>query len=137
MPQNKVLQWMLVEDFQQPSITRKRIGQQYIILLLYSVLVEEELSANVNTCNWSGIVCYTEKGFNDAIKEIKLRNSSLSGSLPFEIEELKGLQVLDFSMTKITGSLPETMGNMLMPKSINIGSNSVMRTIPTIFGLLT
>ena len=79
---------------------------------------------------------YAEKGFNDAIKEIKLLTSSLSIVLPFEIEELKGLQFLDLSMNNITGSLLERIGNMLMLKSINIEINYVTGTIPTIFGLL-
>jgi len=80
---------MLDEDVHPSSITRRRIGQRYTTSLLYSVLIDEELLANVHECNCSGIVGYTEKGLKNTIKEIKLCNSSLSGSLPFEIEELK------------------------------------------------
>lgn len=113
--------------------------QRYAVALLVFMTEGKNkynIMGNGHECNWSGITCYAEKGFNDTIREIKLRNHKLTGSLQAKIGELKGLQIIDLSSNSITWSLPETIANMRMLKSINIQNNFIMGSIAKEFGIV-
>lgn len=141
--QHKALLWMLHHNnFLEFSSTQKMIVQSYVITLL--LFMQEGIKnhnilipTNKHKCHWNGITCYEETIYNDTVKSINVSNHKLRGSLPFKIEELKGLQNLDLGSKNIIGSLPKTMANLEMLKSITVHNNSTSVTIATELGFLT
>jgi serine/threonine protein kinase/Leucine-rich repeat (LRR) protein len=87
----------------------------------------------INPCYWYGIDCLQ----NSVVTSITLSNLFLSGSIPDSLGNLTSLATLDLSSNSISGSLPTTIGmlsNVLT--TLDISSNQLTE-IPTELAKLT
>ncbi len=82
--------------------------------------------------DWEGVVL-SENGCN--VKELRLPDNNLVGTIPFDLGELIGLEVLDISNNKITG-LPSEIETCTALTQLNVGNNE-LKNIPQEMGDLT
>nr|XP_008363344.2 tyrosine-sulfated glycopeptide receptor 1-like [Malus domestica] len=62
---------------------------------------------------------------------ISLRNNSLSGSIPFEIGQLRYLQQLDLSINNFSGNIPDQISNLTELERLKLNNNRLSGEIPS------
>jgi len=82
-------------------------------------------------CKWHGVTC---KG--GGITRLRMEDTSLRGSIPTEIGNLKQLEYLMLDGNMITGTLPSTLGNLSNLKWLSLPRNNISGSIPSTFGNL-
>ena len=91
-------------------------------------------SADTATTSWDGI---TVKGKPSRVAEIILTDKSLDGSVPAELAELTGLQILHLYENQLTGSIPSELGSLTALTDLRLYDNRLTGTIPSELGSLT
>lgn len=86
---------------------------------------------SLNPDNWLGVVIEEGK-----VVEINLFNNNLSGTLPESIGNLLHLRVLNLGFNKISGLLPTTLGNLKHLRRLEIHMNGLKGEIGTWIGNL-
>nr|KAJ0202155.1 hypothetical protein LSAT_V11C600337760 [Lactuca sativa] len=88
--------------------------------------------------NWTGVLCFSKTLDNGYlhIRELKLLNLNLSGTLSPEIRRLSYMQILLLNGNNLTGSLPEETGNLPNLNRIQIDQNHKSGPIPVSFSKL-
>ena len=112
------------------------------------------LGAAGTECDWYGITCS-----NGSVTELRLKNNSLSGSIPSELGNLTNLTTLDLSYNSkeelyphrrlsslynnlsgssgLSGSIPPELGNLTNLTTLDLQFNSLSGSIPSELGNLT
>jgi hypothetical protein len=65
-------------------------------------------------CTWYGVECQTEAGLDldmGSVTHLNLTSNNLKGFLPYEINGLIDLQLLDLDGNSLTSDIPETIGD--------------------------
>ncbi|MDM8529613.1 CARDB domain-containing protein [Anaerolineales bacterium HSG25] len=107
-------------------------------------------------CSWFGIYCW-----NGHVLDLKLKNNSLVGSMPSELEQLtnlrslwlhanqlsgpispelgklSALQYLYLRENQLTGEIPTELGNLSQLQKFDVGTNQLTGEIPAELGQLT
>jgi len=77
-------------------------------------------------CLWYGVTC---NGYNIVVN-LDLRSNDLSGSIPSEIGELRGLESLTLSDNRINGLIPQEIEKLEALETLNISHNALKEKIP-------
>ena len=83
--------------------------------------------------DWGGV---TVGGEPSAVRELRLSELGLTGSLPPELGLLSGLVELDLSGNWLTGPIPTELGNLAELEVLDLGSNFLSGSIPPELGKL-
>jgi len=75
-------------------------------------------SNNTHHCKWNGIVCQSNR-----VVAIKLPSSSLSGTLPPNLNALAGLTYIDLHNNSLTGPLPSISASLVL-ETVYLGHNN-------------
>ncbi|MBT6999253.1 MAG: M6 family metalloprotease domain-containing protein, partial [Prolixibacteraceae bacterium] len=81
--------------------------------------------------NWFGISVE-----NGRVISIILKNNKLTGRLPDEVGNLKDLQNLYLRFNEISGQIPTSIGNLVELKNLELNGNPITGTIPKEIGNL-
>ena len=65
-----------------------------------------------------------------------LSGNSLTGDIPYEISDLKGLRTLNLSHNNLTGQIPQQFGNMVELEELDLSCNQLEGKIPITLGNL-
>ncbi|OEL30040.1 hypothetical protein BAE44_0008943 [Dichanthelium oligosanthes] len=68
---------------------------------------------------------------------IDLSSNLLSGEIPTELTNLKGLQFLNLSMNNLSGGIPIDIGNLKALESLDLSCNELLGHIPASLSSLT
>ncbi|MDE2653573.1 MAG: Ig-like domain-containing protein [Gemmatimonadota bacterium] len=82
---------------------------------------------------WHGVTT----GEGGRVTGLELPASNLIGSLPPELAELTGLEVLDLRRNQLTGPIPPGLGNLPELRSLMLGVNGLTGEIPSQLGNLS
>ncbi|GJP79917.1 hypothetical protein CLOP_g10131 [Closterium sp. NIES-67] len=86
---------------------------------------------------WPGIKCDGGGTFN-VVSEIDIQDAQLAGDLPPSLFGLTTLRTINLALNpKITGSFPETLGNLLQLTTLDMHSCGLSGSIPSTIGRLT
>ncbi|KAF2320778.1 hypothetical protein GH714_030691 [Hevea brasiliensis] len=97
-------------------------------------------SSNVDNLEWvSGLVSlkYLNMYSVDLSKYIDLSLNNLTGSLPDSIGQLKNLVELRLNNNLLQGSIPSSIGNLQRLTTLTLASNKLNGTLPDSIGLLS
>ncbi|GLU02624.1 hypothetical protein SLE2022_198690 [Rubroshorea leprosula] len=90
-------------------------------------------------CNskWIGVICINSL-YDDYlhVRELRLLNMNLSGTLSPAIGHLSHLEILDFLWNKITGSIPKEIGNITTLQLLLLNGNQLTGSLPDELGYL-
>ncbi|KAF8659731.1 hypothetical protein HU200_058191 [Digitaria exilis] len=105
------------------------------ILLTYSNRSLTPYSDRINE-NWKGKYYTFEKAIAHMIG-IDMSNNLLSGEIPAELTNLKGLQLLNLSRNNLSGGIPADIGNLKDLESLDLSCNELSGHIPDSLSSLT
>ncbi|MDR3575869.1 MAG: hypothetical protein P4L50_18560 [Anaerolineaceae bacterium] len=80
-------------------------------------------------CSWPGVTCSSGH-----VTSLNLHNNNLKGTLPIQLGNLTGLQVLDLDTNHLSGSIPTQLGNLTDLHEIVLNNNQFSGSIPTQLG---
>lgn len=126
--QAQTFNWLVNGDplFLCPDDTNA-VVQRYVTAVVYlSIGAETNVTdlSPLNECEWPGIVCR-----GDVVSEIDFEQN-LGGTLPTEIGQLSGLNVLDIEVSNLRGTIPETIGLLQNLFVIDLNVNLMTGTLP-------
>ena len=133
--QSKVLcEWAKYVDSAIPDYQISyNLIQRYILMLFYYStngprwLINSLWLSDESECLWYGVTC---NEYNIVVS-LDLRSNKLSGPIPSEIGELKGLESLTLSDNRINGLIPQEIEKLEALKTLNISNNALKENIPT------
>ncbi|MEK8019189.1 MAG: prolyl oligopeptidase family serine peptidase, partial [Candidatus Parabeggiatoa sp.] len=82
-------------------------------------------------CQWGGVSCD-----NGHVTELKLYNRQLTGSIPDSIGNLNQLKILSLAKNQLSGTIPSSIDNLSKLEILNLSSNNFSGTIPAFLGKL-
>lgn len=134
-PEGKGRDWMINSDTAMDITDELRVKQRYAMCVFYFATNGEFWTKNSNwldpnqpECDWHGISC---NNGNNAIRSINLGENNATGTLPDEITYLRNLLSLNISHSKISGTIPQEMFNLLdRLDSLDLKNNQLTGTIP-------
>jgi len=148
-PQHRALEWILNEDGTNPCPQEElSLLQRYIVAVFYfstsgdnwdncsrysNVCVDSggrnrsNFLTDTHECSWGGLGCDDS---DLCLNSIKLDNSNLSGSLPFEIGYLSCLKLLDLDDNNINGRIPDMFTSLSNLHTIDLDNNYLEGTLP-------
>ncbi|GJP35013.1 hypothetical protein CLOM_g19479 [Closterium sp. NIES-68] len=86
---------------------------------------------------WPGVRCDAGNPFN-AVAEIDLQDARLTGDLPAALFGITSLRSLNLALNpKLTGSIPNTLGNLARLTLLDVHGCSLTGSIPSTVGRLT
>ena len=135
-PQNKALNWILYNDTMNLQYNSSNLMQRYILMTFFHNLSGEDWFRNdgfgtgQHECKWFGIGCSSKNN----VKELKMENNNLRGSMPTEIGLLSSLEGLFFLRNKIQGTIPSEIGQLSKLSFLKVTSNSLSGAIPEEIG---
>ncbi|KAJ6433268.1 hypothetical protein OIU84_017045 [Salix udensis] len=90
------------------------------------------------TSNWTGVLCFDEakEDGNLHVRELRLLNMNLSGTLSPSLGNLTYMEILDFMWNRITGSIPPAIGNIKSLKLLLLNGNQLTGSLPEELGYL-
>ncbi|XP_059073086.1 putative receptor like protein 25 [Cryptomeria japonica] len=65
------------------------------------------------------------------VKCLDLSDNNLSGKIPWDIQSLKGLLILNVSRNYFSGKIPKSLGSMLQLQSLDLSRNELFGTLPS------
>jgi len=139
-PESAALNWLIADDGRYLCAGDDRLMQRYVSALFYFAaggpawIKAEGFLSGDDECKWSGIDCNSSGN----IEELNLDDNNLKGTLPPELYHLEDLTTLNFDGTKnsLSGTLPNTFGNLLNLRTIDLDKNNLEGTLPArIFAL--
>ncbi|XP_059305184.1 probable LRR receptor-like serine/threonine-protein kinase At1g06840 isoform X3 [Lycium ferocissimum] len=91
------------------------------------------------TSNWTGVFCYNTFGDDGYlhVRELRLMNKNLSGSLAPELGKLSRLQILNFMWNDLTGSIPKEIGSITPLKLLLLNGNQLSGSLADELGYLS
>ncbi|MEM7129107.1 MAG: leucine-rich repeat domain-containing protein [Chloroflexota bacterium] len=90
------------------------------------------LQTNTPCTNWFGVATCE----NDQVVHLNLKENRLSGPLPNAIGNFTNLQFLDLRSNQITGTIPIEIGNLPQLKFLHLFSNTISGPLPESLGSL-
>jgi len=155
-PQSRAADWLINEDglFRCPGEGDKKTIQRYVLAIFYfstegdgwrecsrsdalcgTYLVGEEddfegqkpYLSDFNECEWAGSSCDIDKCIIGMDFE---EQNGLGGTLPEELGDLEGLQLLSLENQNITGSIPATLSKAKNLRRIDFDFNLLTGEIP-------
>jgi len=102
-----------------------------MVLLYYSLngdnwTIENWLSPVTGECEWKGVSCSNDGN----ILSIILSSNNLQGLIPYELEQLTHLKILDLSKNSINGPIPEELQNISSLSVLKLYSNELIGQVP-------
>ncbi|XP_030482543.2 probable LRR receptor-like serine/threonine-protein kinase At5g37450 [Cannabis sativa] len=90
------------------------------------------------TSLWTGLFCTntTYDGYYH-VKELRLLNMNLSGTLAPELGQFKNMTILNFMWNNISGSIPKEIGSMTSLKLLLLSGNEISGPLPDELGNLS
>ncbi|PON60517.1 GPCR kinase [Parasponia andersonii] len=87
--------------------------------------------------NWTGVICtgVLEDGYRH-VKELRLLNMNLSGTLAPELGQFSNMTILNFMWNNISGSIPKEIGSMTSLKLLLLSGNQISGSLPDELGNL-
>lgn len=79
-----------------------------------------------NECTWFGNTCDAEL----CITEIVQEDNNVVGSIPFELEQLTGLQVLSLEQGGLASTVPSNLGTLSSLRILDLDFNKITGPIP-------
>ncbi|CAN4115758.1 unnamed protein product [Withania somnifera] len=91
------------------------------------------------TSNWTGVFCYNNYGADGYlhVRELRLMNTNLSGSLAPELGKLSHLQILNFMWNDLTGSIPKEIGTITLLRLLLLNGNKLSGSLADELGYLS
>ncbi|XP_059073089.1 receptor-like protein 19 [Cryptomeria japonica] len=71
------------------------------------------------------------------VKSLDLSYNNLSGKIPWDIESLKGLIILNVSRNQFSGEIPKSLGSMVQLESLDLSKNELCGVFPAELQYLT
>lgn len=148
-PQQKAADWLIGEDERVVCPGDEKLIQRYVMALFYystegaswTLCAQGDgscqqpnvpyLSGN-HECEWFGSGCDDDLCMTDIIFEA----NNVAGSLPFELEQLEGLEVISLEQGALQRTIPSNLGTLGSLRILDLDFNAVTGTIPEeIYGL--
>lgn len=81
-------------------------------------------------CYWDGVECSGDAG-NMHVTSISLVANDLTGSIPPELEQLTGLEILDLSGNSLNGPIPDEFGSLKALHTLRLKQNGLTGDVPS------
>ncbi|MEN1785023.1 MAG: hypothetical protein AAGF77_07780, partial [Bacteroidota bacterium] len=82
---------------------------------------------NTEPCDWYGVTVIA-----GVVAWLNLENNGLVGTIPEEIGNLAGLEILRLSNCQLSGTIPSSIGNLSNLEYLGLSSNQLTGEIPTV-----
>ena len=89
--------------------------------------------SGVPVCEWEGVTCGGDEDGPHAIKELKLPNVGLAGTIPPELGLLKDLEHLSLSGNMLRGSIPQELADLKKLVTLDLTGCFLTGTLPQSF----
>ena len=90
--------------------------------------------SGVPVCEWEGVTCGGDGDGPYAIKELKLPNAGLTGTIPPELGLLKDLEHLSLAGNMLRGSIPQELADLKKLVTLDLTGCFLTGTLPQSFG---
>jgi len=124
-PQNNAAEWLIGTDEFAVCPGDEKLIQRYVMALFYYSTSGDSWTqcsagdvsctapnvpflAPVNECGWFGLSCDADL----CITEIIFESNNVAGTIPFELEQLEGLQVISLEQGTLTSTIPTSLGTL-------------------------
>lgn len=87
---------------------------------------ETPFLAPVHECEWYGLSCDTDL----CMTEIIFESNGVGGTVPFELEQLEGLEVLSLEQGGLSSTIPTNLGALTKLRIFDLDFNQISGTIP-------
>ncbi|CAI9092107.1 OLC1v1027267C1 [Oldenlandia corymbosa var. corymbosa] len=92
-----------------------------------NVLSDWDSVQNEDFCSWRGVLC---GNFTTSVVALNLSNLNLGGEISTAIGDLRSLQSLDLQGNKLTGQIPDEIGNCISLVLLDLSNNLLNGDIP-------
>ena len=92
-----------------------------------------DADSGVPVCEWEGVTCGGDEDGPHAIKELKLPNVGLAGTIPPELGLLKDLEHLSLSGNMLRGSIPQELADLKKLVTLDLTGCFLTGTLPQSF----
>ncbi|KAM0891101.1 hypothetical protein ACQ4PT_026611 [Festuca glaucescens] len=92
---------------------------------------------NIEQNRFSGQLPTSLSNLSTNIQELSIFNNNISGTIPSDIGNLVGLEVLVLGVNLLTGIIPKSIGKLTQLQELYLGSNNLQGSIPSSIGNLT
>ena len=139
-PQRRAVGWLSTVDQSGIEATDSRLLQRYILVVLYFATsgeswIEREqwLHASLHECLWGSgsISCKTDASGMMIVTGLDLSRHGMKGGIPREVGYLQHVEHFIFSRNYLNGTLPDSIFNMSRLAVLDLHSNSLSGTIPS------
>ncbi|KAI9153688.1 hypothetical protein LWI28_015009 [Acer negundo] len=96
---------------------------------IFKVSTLETLDLSSNDLHHDSFLDFPQ---NNSLRTLVLHNTSLSGTLPHSIGNLKSLSKLDLGRCNFSGPLPTSMANLTQVEHLDLSSNNFTGLIPSL-----
>ena len=121
------------------DLTTDEIADRAVLITLYETTGGDNWGSNTNwlTSAYSLDQWYcVETDDAGRVISLDLEHNRLTGTLPETLGNLNNLQYLNLGHNRLTGTLPETLGNLNNLQYLNLGHNRLTGTLPETLGNL-
>jgi len=125
--------WIINLDSSKLQASSQDLSARYTLAVFYYSLngdsweKSEDNWLDTDHCQWTGVTCLP----NREIVSLSMPDSDLSGTIPYELEQLGSLMLIDLHSNQITGKVPAELGGLNLLENLDLRDNILSGQIPS------
>lgn len=125
--------WIINLDSSKLQASSQDLSVRYALAVFYYSLNGDSWEKSKDNwldtdhCQWTGVTCLP----NREVVSLSMPDSDLSGTIPYELEQLGSLMLIDLQSNEITGKLPSELGSLNLLQNLDLRYNILTGQIPS------